>query len=70
MKIVRYFASGLKYEDYVVSPVDKVQVKQSEDDVGIIYPPDEEKTNVYAISCNPLSVYNSSDELSGIAESV
>ena len=70
VKIVRYFASGLKYEDYVVSPVDKVQVKQSEDDVGIIYPPDEEKTNVYAISCNPLSVYNSSDELSGIAESV
>lgn len=67
VKIVRFFASGLKYEDYAVAPVDKVQIKQSEDDVGIIYPPDEEKTNVYAISCNPLSVYNSSDELSDVA---
>lgn len=47
-------------EDYITHVIDKVQVRSTENDIGVIVPPDAEGTNAYIISENPL-VYVESD---------
>ena len=50
-----YYQSGLSFADYQVEPIKKVQIKGSEDDVGVIYPEDLlEAVNTYVISGNYL----------------
>ena len=44
-----YFTGTLSYEDYTTAPIDKVQIRQSDDDVGVIYPPDEAGTNALVL---------------------
>ena len=46
-----YFQGSLKYENYTTDLIERVQVKHSEDDVGVIYPP-ESDGNCFAISEN------------------
>ena len=58
-----YFQGGLSYADYETAPLDKVQIKQSDDDVGVIYPPDETGTNALVIQGNLLLTAASADAL-------
>lgn len=51
---IPYFANQLTFSDFVVKAIDKVQVKQSDDDVGVIYPADEQGTNALVIQGNQL----------------
>lgn len=51
---IPYFANQLTFSDFVVKVIDKVQVRQSDDDVGIIYPADEQGTNALIIQGNQL----------------
>lgn len=68
--VVGYLADTLTYEDYETAQLEKVQIKQSEDDVGVVYPDDEEKTNTYVIQGNMLLAPTSTDVLRPIAEYV
>lgn len=48
-----YFADGLQLEEFQVSPVEKVQIRTTEADVGVVYP-DVEAQQVYTLTGNPL----------------
>lgn len=65
-----YFQGGLSYEDYETAPLDKVQIKQSDDDVGVIYPPDESGTNALVIQGNLLLTTASADALRPVAQAL
>jgi len=58
-----YFLDQLTFSDFTVSKIDKVQVKQSDDDVGVIYPPDATGTNALIIQGNKLLIADSEDAL-------
>lgn len=51
---IPYFANQLTLSDFVVKAIDKVQVRQSDDDVGVVYPADEQGTNALVIQGNQL----------------
>ena len=46
-----YFQGSLSYENYYTDPIERVQVKHADDDVGVIYPEDV-SGNCFAISDN------------------
>ena len=54
-----YFSNQLTFSDFTVTAIDKVQVKQSDDDVGVIYPDDATGTNALVVSGNKLLVTDS-----------
>lgn len=49
-----YLQGNLRYEDYAVIPIEKVQIQSSTEDVGVIWPEDAEGGNTYRITGNPL----------------
>ena len=65
-----YYQGGLSYEDYQVSPVEKVQIKLTADDIGVIWPNDTEDKNTYVISGNLLLTTSSSDTLLLVAQTL
>lgn len=62
------YISG-KYEDYQVETIDKVQIRQEENDIGAIYPDTEidENDNCYIVQGNFLVYGKSHEELFAIA---
>lgn len=68
--IVAYRSDGLNYEEYQTAQVDKVQIKQSDADVGVIYPPDESGTNALVIQGNMLLATDSAETLRPVAQSI
>ena len=65
-----YRRDGLSYEEYQTAPIDKVQLKQSDDDVGVIYPPDATGTNALVIQGNLLLAPTSAESLAPIAQTI
>ncbi len=57
-----------KYEDYLVKTIDKLQIRQEENDIGIII--NEAGANAYIIEDNFLVYGKSSDELEQIARNI
>ena len=51
---IAYYADSLSYEDYMVKAIEKVQIRQSDSDVGVIYPDSTTATNTYAVQGNLL----------------
>ena len=49
-----YYADSLSYEDYTVKAIEKVQIRQSDRDVGVISPDSTTATNTYAVQGNLL----------------
>ena len=49
-----YYADSLSYEDYAVKSIEKVQIRQSDSDAGVIYPDSTTATNTYAVQGNLL----------------
>lgn len=62
-----YKQSETHYEDYVVNPIDKVQIRQEEGDVGASYGPG---SNCYVIQGNYLVYGKTAEELLSIAATV
>ena len=60
---IPYFANQLTFSDFTVKAIDKVQVKQSNDDVGVIYPADAQGTNALVIQGNQLLSATSDEAL-------
>ena len=67
---VGYFSGTLSYEDYTTAPIDKVQIKQTDADVGVIYPPDETGTNALVIQGNLLLTTQTADALRPVAQAI
>lgn len=65
-----YFQKGFTYEDYSVAPVQRVQLRQNDTDVGTVYPDGAEEANTYVITGNPLAAANTSGALVGIAQTL
>lgn len=63
-----YRMDGLTYEDYITAPLDKVQIRQSDTDVGVIYPADETGTNAYVVQGNLLLTADTAETLQPIAK--
>ncbi|MBQ7292137.1 MAG: tail fiber domain-containing protein [Clostridia bacterium] len=51
-----FLKGTLTYEDYTVKKIDRVQIRQSEDDAGFSYPSDVTGGNVYIIQSNPFII--------------
>ena len=51
---IYYFQNQLSYSDYQVQPVEKVQLRQSSEDIGTIFPNEEGEKNTYIIENNPM----------------
>lgn len=67
---VGYYSGTLSYEDYTTAPIDKVQIKQTDDDVGVIYPPDETGTNALVLQGNLLLTTQTADALRPVAQAI
>lgn len=65
-----YYSGTLSYEDYTTAPIDKVQIKQTDDDVGVLYPPDEAGTNALIIQGNLLLTTQTADALRPVARAI
>lgn len=65
-----YFSGTLSYEDYTTAPIDKVQIRQSDDDVGVIYPADETATNALVLQGNLLLATQTADALRPVARAI
>lgn len=64
------FQNGLSLADYAVSPVEKVHIRQSQQDVGTVYPQQEGEVNTYCITGNPLAAANTANALVGVAQTL
>ena len=67
---VPYYEGTLSYEDYVCPVIDKVQIRQSTNDVGVIAPPDEAGSNALTIEGNLLLTTSTDEALRPVAESL
>lgn len=66
-----YFQNGLSYEDYAVAPVEKVQLQQSCEDVGVIWPSDASgERNTCTVTGNCLLAAANAAALEPVAESL
>lgn len=65
-----YYLNGLSYEDYSVMPVEKVQIKHSTNDVGVIWPNETGEKNTYIISGNYLLTTKSADLLTPVVQTL
>lgn len=65
-----YFSGTLSYEDYTTAPIDKVQIRQSDADVGVLYPADETGTNALVIQGNLLLTTQTADSLRPVAQAI
>ena len=65
-----YLSGSLSHEDFETAPVDKVQIKQSTDDVGVLYPPEETGTNALVLSGNLLLTTASAEALRPVAQAI
>lgn len=69
--VLMYYQGGLSFSEYQVAPIEKVQIKNSEQDLGTVYPEDLMKeVNTYIISGNYLLTATSADDLIPIAQSL
>lgn len=65
-----YRQGGLTYEDYAAAPIDKVQIRQSGSDVGVIWPPDAVGTNALVLEGNLLLTAESAAALEPVAQAL
>lgn len=65
-----YLQGTLQYEDYETAALDKVQIRQSEEDVGVIWPADAQGDNALVLNGNLLLTADSADTLRPVARTL
>ena len=65
-----YYQSGLSYEEYQVAPIEKVQLRLTENDVGVVWPEETGEKNTYIISGNYLLTTTDSSTLLPLAQTL
>lgn len=67
---IAYYADSLSYEDYTVKAIEKVQIRQSDSDVGVIYPDSTTATNTYAVQGNLLLTTGTEANLKSVVQNL
>lgn len=67
---IYYMGGSLSYEDYEVVPIEKVQIRSTADDIGVMYPDIEGEANTYMITGNYLLTASTTDDLLPVAETI
>lgn len=70
LDVIPFYSGTLSYEDYTVAAVEKVQIRQGEEDVGTVYPTDLESGNTYIIEANGMLANDTASNLIYIAQNV
>ena len=65
-----YYADSLSYEDYTIKAIEKVQIRQSDSDVGVIYPDSTTATNTYAVQGNLLLTTGTEANLKSVVQNL
>ena len=65
-----YLSGSLTYEDYTTPAIDKVQIRQSDSDVGVIYPAEEQGSSAWVIQSNLLLTTDSDANLRPVAQAL
>ncbi len=65
-----YLGGSLHYSQYQAAPIEKVQLRRSEEDVGTVYPDIPAAVNTYTITGNPLLSADSAASCIGIAQTL
>ena len=65
-----YLQGTLSYEQYSTALIEKVQIRQSDTDVGVVYPPDAAGTNALVLQGNLLLTANSQAQLEPVAQAI
>lgn len=65
-----YYQNGLTYEDYQVAKIEKVQLRLTENDVGVVWPDEIGEKNTYIISGNYLLTTTDSGALLPLAQTL
>ena len=65
-----YYENTLKYEDYTVAPVEKVQLHLTREDVGAVWPQEEGEKNTYTVTGNYLLTTDTTDALLPLARTL
>lgn len=65
-----YLQDSLTYEDYTTAPVDKVQLRQSDSDVGVICPEEGGGSNTLVVQGNLLLTSERADPLRPVARTL
>lgn len=68
--VTPYYDGTLSYEDYTCAVIDKVQIRQSSDDVGVVFPADEAGTNALTIEGNLLLTTSTDAALRPVAQAL
>lgn len=65
------FQGGIALADYAVAPIEKVQLRQDEEDVGTVFPADDPaEKNTFRITGNPLLTAHSGQALQTVAQTL
>lgn len=65
-----YFMGGLTFQDYTVAPIEKVQIRANDSDVGTVYPQEAGEKNTYIIQGNPMLIATEADDLQYVAQAI
>lgn len=65
------FRGGMTLAEYTVAPIEKVQLRQDEEDIGTLWPADtDEPLNTYRVTGNPLLAARSAQTLLPVAQTL
>lgn len=67
---LHYFQNGFRFEDFKVTPIEKVQIRNSAEDVGTVYPDEPGQKNTYIITGNCLLTASDAQELLPVARTL
>lgn len=65
---LRFYQGSLQAEDYVTAPIEKVQLRSTQEDVGVVYPDTEDALNTYVITGNYLLNTASAEDMRTVAQ--
>jgi hypothetical protein len=66
---IPYMSGGLSFETYTTDRIERVQIKHSDDDIGVIYPADVEG-NCFCVSGNMILGTCSTEDVTSVAASL
>lgn len=65
-----YYQNGLTYEDYTVAEIEKVQLKLTADDNGVVWPEETGEKNTFVITGNYLLTTSTTEKLQLVAQTL
>lgn len=66
----RSFGNSLSYEDYMIRPIEKIQIQLTTDDLGVVFPSEAGEKNTYKITGNYLLTADAPAALAQVAENI